>query len=69
MKQETVFQRVDLLRARGMTISSIAEKSGVGVGTVAEIATRKTIDPKTSTVVAIMGLRVPRAKQKRDVDQ
>ena len=52
-----------------MTIASIAEKSGVGLGTVAEIATRKTLDPKTSTVVAIMGLRVPRLRKNREVEQ
>ena len=66
MKQETVHQRVDLLRQRGMTIAEIANAAGLGLGTVAEIATRLTGDPRSSTVRAIMSVRVPRRKKSQN---
>lgn len=46
-----------------MTIAEIASAAGLGFGTIAEIATRNTGDPRSSTVRAIMSVRMPRRRK------
>ena len=56
-------ERVALLLARGLTLRQIARQAGVGLGTVAEIATGKTQRPSYSTALLIGNVRVPRAQK------